>query len=55
MSAEDFAYHVTAEKNDFIEWIDKTLQNPKLAKTLAKAKTQQTFLKKIDEYIESQK
>ncbi len=39
MEKEVFAHHVSAEKNDFADWVDKVLNDAACAVALRKAKT----------------
>lgn len=55
MSADTFNYHVNAERNDFLGWIDETLELKDLARSLSKTRTQKTFSKKIEEHLAKQK
>lgn len=46
MTEEVFNYHVTKEKNDFVNWIKDVFKDEKLACDLKKAKTPKTAAKK---------
>ncbi len=45
MSKELYTYHVTAEKNDFANWVRHVFEEEKLATRLSKAKTPTTAAK----------
>jgi len=46
-----FSHHVTAEKNDFANWIQGVLQNKTLAKKISKLRTSQGLLAVIEAAI----
>ena len=48
MTAESYAHHVNAEKNDFASWVKEILLDNKLASDLKSAKTQAVALKKVE-------
>ncbi len=52
MSEKTFNHHVSASKNDFAAWVRDVLEDEELAAVIAKCKTKQNALKKIDERIE---
>ncbi len=47
MSEELFAYHVSADKNDFASWVGNILKDEKLAKSLSKSKTLKSTIKAV--------
>jgi hypothetical protein len=47
MPTEVYNYHVNDLKNDFANWINDVINEPKLAKALQRVKKQETFAKKI--------
>ncbi len=49
ISDDSFNYHLHNNNNDFINWIQGVYQNDKLAKSLKRVKTKQTFAKKLKE------
>jgi len=49
ISDDSFNYHINNNNNDFINWIQGVYQNDKLAKSLKRVKTKQTFIKKLKE------
>lgn len=53
MTAESYAYHVSAEKNDFASWVKEILLDSKLALDLRRAKTQSGALKKVEARLKS--
>jgi hypothetical protein len=44
-----FRYHVNKDKNDFEAWIRDVLQDKELAREIARVKTKETLLRKIQE------
>lgn len=48
MSEEMFAYHVSAEKNDFAAWAENVLKDNVLARNLAKSKTLKAAVKAVE-------
>lgn len=52
MTAEQFLYHVTKDKNDFANWVEFVLQEPILAGKLRSYKTQKTMFKAVGTYIQ---
>lgn len=51
MNPEQFAYHVTKDKNDFANWVEFVLMDPILAGKLRSFKTQKTMGKTVGTYI----
>ncbi|MBR9699499.1 hypothetical protein GOV09_03535 [Candidatus Woesearchaeota archaeon] len=51
ISEEQFKHHKNNSKNDFYNWILLVVGDIKLANDIARAKTKQTMLKRIDERI----
>jgi hypothetical protein len=45
ISKESFEFHL--ERKDFVKWIEEVLENPSLAKSLAKIKTRKTYINKL--------
>ncbi len=46
-----FRYHVTRDKNDFEVWIRDTLKDKELAREIARVKTKETLVRKINERV----
>jgi len=55
MGEETFSYHVNKDKNDISAWVNEVVGDKTLARDLSKAKTKETFLKKIKARIASLK
>jgi len=55
MNEEQFSFHRNAEKNDFYNWILHVIGDVRLANELARAKTKETTLKKINQRVDSLK
>ena len=51
ISEETFAHHVNNEKNDFRSWIEYVVGDKKLANGIAKIKSKELMLKKVDKRI----
>ena len=51
MSNEAFKYHVNEDKNDFKNWILDVVRDEKLAKSIAKTKSKEVLLRKLDKRI----
>ncbi len=47
MSDEQFAHHVTAEKNDFAKWVEEVLGDGQSAQALKRAKTRKAAARSI--------
>ena len=48
---DTFNYHVNKEKNDFRNWILDVIGDKKLARGIAKTKSKEVLLKKLDKRI----
>jgi len=48
---DTFSHHVNNEKNDFSVWIKDVVGDNVLARNLSKAKTKETFLKRIKDRV----
>lgn len=44
LAEEHFKHHVTEMKNDFANWVENVFEEPKLAKRLREAKTQEKHI-----------
>jgi len=53
MSEENFSYHRNNTKNDFYNWVIEVIGDKRLAHALARAKTKQTTIKKIERRLDS--
>ena len=51
ISEETFAYHVNKEKNDFKNWISDVVGDKNLANDMAKAKSKEYILNKVNKRI----
>ena len=51
MSPEQFAHHVTHEKNDFCAWVMEVLADHKTAKKLAKARTREESMAIVEDAL----
>ena len=51
ISEETFIYHVNKEKNDFKNWISEVVGDKKLANGIAKAKSKEHMLNKVNKRI----
>lgn len=47
-----FRYHVTRDRNDFEVWIRDILKDKELAREIARVKTKETLIRKINERLE---
>ncbi len=47
MDADVFKHHVNAERNDFATWVRDVFMDKKLARELARVKTQESMAKKL--------
>lgn len=55
MDDDTFAFHVTASKNDFSNWVKDILNDKELAQSIDRVKTKNNLAKKIDKRIEKLK
>jgi len=51
MSNEAYAHHVTSDKNDFSDWINNVIQDPKMAKDLSKSRNREIAARKVSDRI----
>ena len=51
MENDAFIHHVNKEKNDFKNWISDAVGDEKLAKSIAKTKSKEVLLRKLDKRI----
>jgi hypothetical protein len=49
MSADTFAYHLNAEKNDFSKWVYDVIEDEKLAEDMEKSTSQRDVAKTVNE------
>ena len=49
MSADTFAYHLNAEKNDFSKWVFDVIEDEKLAEDMEKSTSQRDVAKTVNE------
>lgn len=47
-----FRYHVTRDRNDFEAWIREIVKDKELAREIARVKTKETLIRKIEERVE---
>lgn len=52
MADRTFHHHVTETRNDFGNWVRDVLSDHELAQSVAKLKTREAILKKLDDRIE---
>lgn len=55
LSPESFAHHVNAERNDFYNWIEYSLKEPKLAKSIQKLKSKTAMVIAISKFLKTRK
>ena len=48
---EVFRYHITRDKNDFEKWIRDVVKDRELAREIARVKTKETLIRKINERV----
>ncbi|MAG16150.1 hypothetical protein CMO88_03750 [Candidatus Woesearchaeota archaeon] len=48
-----FRYHVNRDKNDFEVWIREVIKDKELAREIARVKTKETLIRKINERVSS--
>jgi hypothetical protein len=48
---DTFSHHVNEEKNDFMNWVDDIINDPKLAKKIAKAANQEKMAKVVHKRV----
>ena len=51
MDEREFMFHRNNSKNDFYNWVKNVVEDIKLANDIARAKTKQTTVKRVDERI----
>ena len=51
MSADTFAYHLNAEKNDFSKWVFDVIEDEKLAEDMEKSTSQRDVAKTVKERV----
>ncbi len=51
ITSEQFSHHVNGHKNDFADWIERTLGDPLCAKKMRSAKKQDTATSRIKDCL----
>jgi hypothetical protein len=53
ISDEQFAHHVTEERNDFAAWVEVVLEHPECAQALRRARTRVGAARAVKKYVEA--